>query len=109
LAKASHSGTLSRTASVADANMGTAMITIARLAVAASIVFAMAGPVMAQDASRATPGDAPARGAAGARDKDAVAGERKDQGKSETEGNSDAPQANPGGCPYIKRKLELIV
>jgi hypothetical protein len=38
-----------------------------------------------------------------------VADERKDPGKSETEGNSDAPQANPGGCPYIKRKLELIV
>lgn len=85
------------------------MITIVRLAAAASIVLAMSGPVMSQDASRTEPGAAPARGTEGSGDKAAKPGESKDAGKSDAEGSNDAPQANPGGCPYIKRKLELIV
>lgn len=85
------------------------MITIARLVAAASIVLAVAGPGMAQDALRTAPGAVPERGAEGAGDKNAAPGERKDAGKSDAESGNDAPQANPGGCPYIKRKLELIV
>lgn len=84
------------------------MISIARLVAAASIVFAMATPAMSQGASRAAPDAGPARGAD--RDKGAKQGERKDQDKSGADGdNNDAPRADPGGCPYIKRKLELIV
>jgi hypothetical protein len=88
--------------------MGTAMMALARLIAAASIVVAMAGPGMSQDAPRATPEvDAAAR-SAGTPNDDAAKRGNQDQGNAEAEG-SDASRAGPGGCPYIKRKLELIV
>ena len=85
------------------------MIKIVRLAAAMSIVLAVTAPALAQDASRAVPGTAPANGVDGAGGKAATQGEREGQAKSGTEGNDDAPASGQGGCPYIKRKLELIV
>jgi hypothetical protein len=85
------------------------MIKIARLVMAASVAFALTTQAMSQDASRRAPGAAPATGAGETGGKADKQGEREDQGKSGTESNSDAPRAGPGGCPYIKRKLELIV
>jgi hypothetical protein len=82
------------------------MVIIARLVAAVSIVLAMSGSAISQDAPRTGPEAVPARGAG---DKAAEPGKPKDAGKSEAESNNDAPQANPDGCPYIKRKLELIV
>jgi hypothetical protein len=85
------------------------MIKIARLGMAASIAFAVATPAMSQDASRKAPGAEPATGAGETGGKADKQGDREDQGKSGMENNGDAPNAGPGGCPYIKRKLELIV
>lgn len=86
------------------------MMALARLVAAASIVVAMAGPGMSQDAPRATPESNPAGHSAGTPgDKAGQRGEPGEQGKVEADGGGDAPKAGPGGCPYIKRRLELIV
>lgn len=85
------------------------MIKIARLVVAASIAFAVVTPAMSQDALRAAPRTAPGTEAGEPGGKVGKQGDRENQGKSGTENNGDAPSAGPGGCPYIKRKLELIV
>jgi uncharacterized low-complexity protein len=96
-------------ASVADSNMGTAMMALARLVAAAGIVVAMAGPAMSQDAPRATPETDPAARSVGTPSDEAARQGDQDQGKVEAEGSGEASKAGPGGCPYIKRKLELIV
>jgi hypothetical protein len=83
------------------------MIHVVRFAVAAAIVFA-AAPAMSQEALRRGPGAAPATEAGAPADK-AAESDRKDLGKTDAEGESDVPRSGPTGCPYIKRKLELIV
>lgn len=85
------------------------MIQVARFAAATAIVFAAAAPAMSQDALRRAPGTAPATEAGEPGDKAAKQGDREDRRKTDTESNGDAPRSGPGGCPYIKRKLELIV
>ena len=86
------------------------MMALARLVAAASIVVAMAGPGMSQDAPRATPEAAPAaRSGDTTGDTSGKQGEAEGQGKVEAEGSGDTSRAGPGGCPYIKRGLELIV
>jgi hypothetical protein len=65
---------------------------------------------MSQDAPRATPESAPTGHSAGTPgDKAGQRGEHEEQGKVEADGGKDAPSAGSSGCPYIKRKLELIV
>jgi hypothetical protein len=85
------------------------MIKITRLVAATGILLAVATPALAQDASRAAPGAAPETETGGAGDKAAKQDKGDDQAKPGTEGNGDSPASAPGGCPYIKRKLELIV
>ena len=85
------------------------MMALARLVAAASIVVAMAGPGMSQDAPRATPETDPAARSLGTPNDEAAKRGNQDQGNAEAEGGDDASRAGPGGCPYIKRKLELIV
>lgn len=87
------------------------MIEVARLVFAvglgAALLFALPEPAISQ--THAAPQAAPATGAGEAGDKAAKQGDREDQSKSGAESNGDTPQSAPGGCPYIKRKLELIV
>ena len=84
------------------------MIRITRLA-ATAIVLAVATPATAQDASRTAPGTAPATGTGAVEDKAAKEDKGDGRAKPGTEGNTDSPASGPGGCPYIKRKLDLIV
>lgn len=85
------------------------MIQVARFAAATAIVCAAAAPAMSQDALRRAPGTAPATEAGEPGDKAAKQGDREDRRKTDTESNGDAPRSDLGSCPYIKRKLELIV
>lgn len=90
------------------------MIKIARLVVAgglgAIVFFAGATPAVSHDALRAAPEAMPAAGAGKTGDdKPIKQGDREDQGRSEVESSGDAPKSGSDGCPYIKRKLELIV
>lgn len=85
------------------------MIRITRLVAATAIVLAVATPATAQDASRTAPGAAPATGTGAAGDEAAKQDQGDGQAKPGTEGSNDSPASGPGGCPYIKRKLELIV
>lgn len=88
------------------------MIKVARLMFAvglgAALLFAVPGPAISQS-TPAAPEAAPATGAGEAGDKAAKQGDREDQSKSGVESNGDTPKSGPGGCPYIKRKLDLIV
>ena len=85
------------------------MMAPARLVAAARIVVAMAGPGMPQDAPRATPETDPAARSVGTPSDEAARRGDQDQGKVEAEGSGDTSKAGPGGWPYIKRKLVLIV
>ena len=89
------------------------MIKVARLMFAvglgAALLFGVTMPALSQGTLRAVPEAAPATGAGEAGGKAAKQGDREDQSKSGTESNGDTTQSGPGGCPYIKRKLDLIV
>jgi hypothetical protein len=88
------------------------MIKVPRLVIVvglgAGLFFGVTMPALSQGTLPATPEAAPATGAAEG-DKAAKQGDREDQSTSGTESNGDTPKSGPGGCPYIKRKLDLIV
>ena len=89
------------------------MTKIARSVVAvglwAGLFFGLTTPALSQGTLRTAPEAAPATGAGEAGNKAARPGDREDQSKPGTESSGDSPKSGPGGCPYIKRKLELIV